>query len=273
MTDAKPTKKMQSFATCEVCAKQGSLSEIRMCGGCSGPFYCSVECQRQHWKAGHKQQCADELFRVNYKWLGRMRRAVATLTPEAKRHCANIFTRHPGEAIWIRYVGPSKLELDRDNFRRAVAFALELLDTSGRKMIDFALVSTKTALPVGHEESVFTVGEHYSVYGYSDKSPSFTAMQNKTAFELSIGQIMGPDNPRKENLTDPPERMVKWIAASQENKNVIIWCQSHAERKGPDIATAAVMVKRAQAPQAVMEVSQCGVQQKKKRKPKKKKKK
>ena len=31
--------------------------EMQLCGGCRAVRYCSTECQRLHWRAGHKQAC------------------------------------------------------------------------------------------------------------------------------------------------------------------------------------------------------------------------
>lgn len=33
------------------------LSALEVCSRCKGPKYCSVECQRHHWKNGHKKFC------------------------------------------------------------------------------------------------------------------------------------------------------------------------------------------------------------------------
>ena len=33
------------------------LLKILLCGNCKRVAYCSVACQKQHWKSGHKQEC------------------------------------------------------------------------------------------------------------------------------------------------------------------------------------------------------------------------
>lgn len=42
------------------CTLPGSMvakSEMFCCVGCRQVFYCSPECQRSHWKCGHKEDC------------------------------------------------------------------------------------------------------------------------------------------------------------------------------------------------------------------------
>jgi len=39
---------------CECCGKKGAN---KRCGGCHESVYCSITCQRKHWKAGHKHKC------------------------------------------------------------------------------------------------------------------------------------------------------------------------------------------------------------------------
>lgn len=34
-----------------------SVVRLKKCGRCFKAAYCTVECQREHWKAGHKQEC------------------------------------------------------------------------------------------------------------------------------------------------------------------------------------------------------------------------
>ena len=47
-----------------VCAFCGimSLERLRKCGGCRAAFYCSKECQKQHWTAEHKAYCGADCF-------------------------------------------------------------------------------------------------------------------------------------------------------------------------------------------------------------------
>jgi Flp pilus assembly protein TadD len=39
---------------CEGCGQEGA---DKRCSGCMESWYCSIACQRQHWKAGHKHKC------------------------------------------------------------------------------------------------------------------------------------------------------------------------------------------------------------------------
>ncbi|CAG8979482.1 hypothetical protein HYALB_00012082 [Hymenoscyphus albidus] len=34
-----------------------ALSELKTCGGCGAPNYCSVDCQKRDWKERHKVLC------------------------------------------------------------------------------------------------------------------------------------------------------------------------------------------------------------------------
>ena len=39
---------------CEACGQEGA---DKCCSGCMESFYCSIACQRKHWKEGHKHKC------------------------------------------------------------------------------------------------------------------------------------------------------------------------------------------------------------------------
>ena len=39
---------------CEACGKKGAS---KRCSRCMEAFYCSIACQTQHWRAGHKHKC------------------------------------------------------------------------------------------------------------------------------------------------------------------------------------------------------------------------
>jgi len=41
--------------TCSCCG--AASSSLKRCGGCHAVSYCSVDCQRNDWKAGHKTSC------------------------------------------------------------------------------------------------------------------------------------------------------------------------------------------------------------------------
>lgn len=44
---------------CANCSKSNSSTERHICSGCGSKTYCSVECQKIHWKSGHKNECAE----------------------------------------------------------------------------------------------------------------------------------------------------------------------------------------------------------------------
>jgi hypothetical protein len=47
-------------AVCANCRKPPASpgATLKFCSVCKGPRYCSAKCQKAHWKAGHKQECA-----------------------------------------------------------------------------------------------------------------------------------------------------------------------------------------------------------------------
>ncbi len=47
-----------STAGCGGCGRVGSQGEpLKRCSGCHAVSYCNSECQRKHWRAGHKAAC------------------------------------------------------------------------------------------------------------------------------------------------------------------------------------------------------------------------
>lgn len=42
--------------TCSWCHSRGVKLDV--CSGCEAVWYCNTECQRAHWRKGHKQECA-----------------------------------------------------------------------------------------------------------------------------------------------------------------------------------------------------------------------
>jgi hypothetical protein len=46
---------------CAHCKKAGGLGTMKFCSRCKRENYCSVECQKSHWKiGGHKKVCGKE---------------------------------------------------------------------------------------------------------------------------------------------------------------------------------------------------------------------
>ena len=43
-----------------ICANCGGTAPQRRCSRCGSASYCSKECQRAHWKKGHRDQCCDK---------------------------------------------------------------------------------------------------------------------------------------------------------------------------------------------------------------------
>ena len=44
---------------CAFCQKKDyHYSKMSLCGGCRCVFYCSKDCQRKHWRANHRRECA-----------------------------------------------------------------------------------------------------------------------------------------------------------------------------------------------------------------------
>jgi hypothetical protein len=42
---------------CDACGKSAKLKTMLKCHKCSATYYCGAECQRVHWKGGHKEVC------------------------------------------------------------------------------------------------------------------------------------------------------------------------------------------------------------------------
>ena len=45
--------------SCAACGKEPSATgkRLQVCAGCRSVSYCSKQCQREHWKNGHKAEC------------------------------------------------------------------------------------------------------------------------------------------------------------------------------------------------------------------------
>jgi MYND finger len=55
----KDHKKWQATDICHVCGVEDSQENIFICGGCKLCGYCSKDCQKAHWNAGHKLTCGE----------------------------------------------------------------------------------------------------------------------------------------------------------------------------------------------------------------------
>jgi MYND finger len=53
----KQAKKWQATDRCQFCGVEGSQDKFLVCSACKVSGYCSRDCQRAHWKAGHKTAC------------------------------------------------------------------------------------------------------------------------------------------------------------------------------------------------------------------------
>ena len=52
------SKRMEVHPSAQaLCARCGSPANLKRCGKCRAVRYCSMECARAAWKAGHKQEC------------------------------------------------------------------------------------------------------------------------------------------------------------------------------------------------------------------------
>eukprot|EP00928_Gymnodinium_smaydae_P080021 TRINITY_DN63827_c0_g1_i1.p3 TRINITY_DN63827_c0_g1~~TRINITY_DN63827_c0_g1_i1.p3 ORF type:complete len:101 (-),score=10.48 TRINITY_DN63827_c0_g1_i1:221-523(-) len=45
----------EKFKACARCGER--LAHLHVCSGCMKTRYCSRECQKAHWKAGHRDTC------------------------------------------------------------------------------------------------------------------------------------------------------------------------------------------------------------------------
>ena len=50
-----PERKLASRPECSLC---GAPSAANSCAGCQMVSYCSRDCQKSHWKSGHRNECA-----------------------------------------------------------------------------------------------------------------------------------------------------------------------------------------------------------------------
>ena len=71
---------------CDHCKKVTTqLPKMMLCAKCMGRRYCSKECQKNHWKDGHKKLCAAEFATVNESKTTRLcQKIMALLSLEAR---------------------------------------------------------------------------------------------------------------------------------------------------------------------------------------------
>jgi tetratricopeptide (TPR) repeat protein len=62
------------YIECDTCSRP---NPPKRCGRCSCAFYCSIECQRKHWRGGHKKSCRP---------LEEMRASLPSMDPSAIDH-------------------------------------------------------------------------------------------------------------------------------------------------------------------------------------------
>lgn len=49
--------KEKNEIACNYCKKPQGATKLDMCSACKKTYYCSKDCQKRDWKAGHKTQC------------------------------------------------------------------------------------------------------------------------------------------------------------------------------------------------------------------------
>jgi MYND finger len=61
--------KFLNWDTCACCNAHGSNAKVRLCKACKTVRYCSRECQKRHWRMGHKVDCqgVDKLRKARTK--------------------------------------------------------------------------------------------------------------------------------------------------------------------------------------------------------------
>lgn len=80
-------------STCAFCGPCETKTFALLCGRCSSVKYCSKDCQRKHWKAGHKQEC-DDLMRKSIEFEHAEKLAALEATHEAELQVTIEFARH-----------------------------------------------------------------------------------------------------------------------------------------------------------------------------------
>jgi len=55
-----------SFRTCSCCEKYSVTKLFKRCSRCKTTSYCSAECQKKHWKLGHKEYCTKIVKSLNH---------------------------------------------------------------------------------------------------------------------------------------------------------------------------------------------------------------
>merc|ERR1711879_944961 len=57
-----PRSAFKNLANARACRKCGNKTEaLFKCSGCGSVWYCSTQCQKSHWKEGHKHVCFHSL--------------------------------------------------------------------------------------------------------------------------------------------------------------------------------------------------------------------
>ena len=102
---------------CAACGARGSV--LSKCMGCSSVWYCNKDCQRTHWKAGHKTRCKERADAIAVSTSGAAPPAAAAAPgPELKPfeiQCPVCFKivdygedppPPPLGGVWVGWVGP-----------------------------------------------------------------------------------------------------------------------------------------------------------------------
>ena len=86
MIDKEFWDKIGTMRICDACQKVTmDQPKMMICASCKGRYYCSKECQKKHWKAGHKKLCTAEFAAaIQSKTVRLCQRIMALLSMDAR---------------------------------------------------------------------------------------------------------------------------------------------------------------------------------------------